>query len=556
MSTKGKFQPEQWTYAPYAEATVLGEDVPVSSFTLELADNGVPKLVFVIDAFHLRGAPANPAMAPGVGSFVQRWNQLQKAIQSRQNREIDFMFDARGKEDTIQKFSLQGWIMTSAGFSDIRARGGFSLVIEAMHPLYAFQEATPHLMGCGLEAKEELFAFIKDNIYDTFINGMSHYVAFFVPDNLSVDAKRDRHFTGITGLFGNGPVSTLDEYKKQIQRLSQHLIWDPTWDGGKFPGKPSLVKNIFDKHGNHHIGHSVWPYVTQFSHSGSWDWFVHTFLSHWFLHVRPTFWKEHLYIRPIEPWEPHKILIQDTDIDFIELPAVDPSPIRGILSNVDDAPQMSAIEWSIIKDGEAHAGREECSFVDIGLIGRQQTMDMPNWIKTITHLATQELSNYHVPKPENIVNTHYMNDSNCEKAQGGTGSYTRDWVNDRYRGYKGCLQELFLENYRQFYQIALTGRLMIKLQSKNASNADTPDNFVLPGFVLQLRPNPDIEGNGKSPLVDFFVTKVVHTVDCQRASVSTKISGSHVRPATGFSTAIIRDGKQFNIMYKAGIINA
>lgn len=555
MSSRGKFQPEQWTYAPYAEATVLGEDVPVSSFTLELADNGVPKLVFVIDAFHLLGTPATPAMAPGVGSFVQRWNQLQTAIQSRNNRKIDFIFDARGKEDTIQKFQLQGWIMTSAGFTDIRARGGFSLVIEAMHPLYAFQEATPHLMGAGSEAKEKLFEYIKDNIYDTFTNGMSAYLGFFEESQLAIDAKRDVDFIGKVGLFGNGPISTYAEYTKQIKDLTTHLIWDPTWDGGKFPGFPTLGL-VFEEHGVNHIGHATWPYITQFIHSGSWDWFVHTFLSQWLLHIRPTFWKDHLYIRPIEPWEPYKILIQDTDIDYIELPAVDPSPLRGILSNVDDGPQTSSAEWTIIRDGEAHVSREECSYVDIALIGRQQSMDMPNWIKMITHLATQHLSEYHVPKPKKIENGHYMNDANCEIAQGGTGSMKRDWVDDRYRGYKGCLQELFLENYRQFYQVALTGRLMIKLQSKGASNADTPENYVLPGFVLRIRPNPDIEGNGKQPLVDFFVTKVVHTVDCQRASVSTKISGSHVRPSTGFSAAIIPKGQQYNIMYKRGLFES
>ena len=535
MGQNKNFLPEDHTYRPHAIATAGGSRLPVTSFKLQLTAAGIPRLVIRVDPFHKLDDPVDVAQAPGLSTFIDRWSAFQELILSADNRNIDFEFRGYGSKDKKQNISLSKWIILSAGFSDVRASGGFAFVIEAVHPMYEFQESTAHLLGSAVEGKLPVGAVTGENVLAALISGAEAYLEKHSDDNISSEVNKDKCY-----------ISVIDDYKNMVKILKERLKWGTGSDQG-FPDG-GLSADVFKR-----IPYGVVEYAKSLNNAGSWDWLVRTFCAHWLLTIIPTYWSDKLIMAPLEPWQKHKMLIYDTDMVSVNLPAVDPTPIRGIVGLFSPSILNSA-EYSGYRDGNSKILREAISTVIKDMKGRTLMLGMPGWINSMLVDNAVSASEYCAPTPKNIneiLSYGMSNNADDFKGGGSIDSEDLDAVMEPDNGILKLLsRELFLENYKMHYQISMRCRLMIK-----SDNATTPDNYIVPGYVLRIQADPDLAGSEGKPLVDFYVTKVVHHVDCANRSASTEIGGSFVHASdtptlTDLSGNVVIDkGIAKNAMY-------
>ena len=500
------FRPEDWVYKPAALLQIFGLFVPVSGFTLSLQANGIPRLIVRVDAFHLLGAPPEPATAANMSSLVARWNLVRTAISSKTRRRINFKFAAPSAADKLQNFLLSGWIMTSAGFPRVSAQGGeMHFEIEAVHPMYEFQESPAFLLGSGVQGRIKPSKIAKTNVLAALVSALREYGAKHDDTTLSIHAAGDSEYVSTEKI--------IDAYKNIADILGKRLEWYNPSGAGVLPDKPNTSLDS-------HIPYSTVEYVKSLGNAGSWDWLVRSFCAQWLLTIYPRVEGDKLGIGPFNAWQTPAMEIYDTETSFVRLPPADPNPVRGVLGLIDGKNAFPSIGWTTLPEGEKQQRREEISFVDEDLRGRILSFAMPGWLHQLPISATAKSGSTNAPYGTNEIT--YTSGGTANTSDKDRPSLTASQWDDMLKKMRLLAQELFRENYRLHYQVALAGRLMIKLP-----NAKTIGKFVLPGYVMRLSAT-DSE-NKKEPLVDFYVTKVVHSVDCQNAKASTEIGGSFVR---------------------------
>lgn len=511
--------PINYTYAPGASLVVAGDSYPVAAFTLELAVTGIPKVVIQIDPFHIEGDAATPALAPNLGDLVASWKKLQDALYS-DNRSVQLDFDAQrerssnapGNYDRLQEFSINGWIMTSAGMRNVGSRGGFAVVVEAVHPFHQFQESSAYLLSTGKEAKitpdaitGSATAGSSPNVFDALVSAMLAYY--------DVHAAADR----IPEFDNSNYDAVVADYRSMIDFLEEYMQWDPDWEGEGIPCAQLWPADLKD-----YVLYSLIDYVRAASNSSSWDRFVHTICAHWFLALIPTFDEEKLRIRPLEPWSAHAMEIYDSDIVNIDLPAVDPTPIKGITGMFSGVSTNASVTFGLNAKGEQVANLEQVSVVEESLGGRIHVLQLPSWVSGTLNTAAAARAGEFLPTGEGEVTHATEQNSSSNSGEPQSEVDTEDFDGIITEVLPAVAKELFLENYRVHYQLSLTTRLLIKVDG-----AKTPNKYLMPGFVARLSPNPEISGES-DPLLDFYVTKVVHSVNCQQGQASTQIIGSFV----------------------------
>jgi hypothetical protein len=135
--------------------------------------------------------------------------------------------------------------------------------------------------------------------------------------------------------------------------------------------------------------------------------------------------------------------------------------------------------------------------------------------------------------------------NNASSAPAGTlGSLDNSFKNDSYTASEALAKELFLENYRLHYQLATNGRLLIR-----SKESKLPGNWILPGYVMRLVERTKSEKTQNRGILDFFVTQVVHSVDCQNNQVSTQLGGSYIHEIDAPDLKAIKKGVASNVMY-------
>lgn len=526
------FMPEQWTYRPIASVTILGKTVPVSSFSLTLTMSGIPKLMASIDPFHLVGATPQIAKAPGVDSFTATWRTLQAAIRNDEQRKVTFNFDARGTIDH-QAFTLTDWLLTGAGFSDVRASGYFMMTIELVHPLFAFQESTPHLVGSAVQGEIPFEAVKGDDLLKSLSGAMRAYLSKFSKTSLGLEIAKDEDYIA-------GEKSMVLAYAKMISALENHLKWDPTWTGPKFPVAP-FSTSLVDV-----IPYGLVEYVKSMNSAGSWDWFVHTFCAHWFLCIVPSFYKKELYLRPIEPWQAPKMTIYDTEVSKLDLPATDPMPVKGVMGIASMPSVEGPITWSAFQESQVQTTQEAMAHQEPSLTGSDLSLLLPSWIEGLLFYKAAKMAGLSAPTGDNILNVSFSVANNASDPTAGTlGTVYMEHTKALLKAAKVVARELFLENYRLHYQVSITSRLLIRSASSKLEN-----NWVLPGYVMRLQADKNLPGSQGRPLLDFLVMQVVHSVDCMNRYASTQINGAYVHEAGEPNIKAIIKGIAPNVMYQ------
>lgn len=499
---------EDYVYNMSATLTLPdGVEVPVTWFTLDLRVAGIPKLTASIDPFHIWGAGPTPAGKPTVNEFIRRWQELQGLVTDKANRAIKFSFYAVSKaEEFLQSIDLSGWIITSVGMRDVRATGNFSLAIEAVHPLYKFQESTAHLLGSGVGGKVPLNAITGTNVYQALLSAMKVYLARHSKGALVKQASTDTDYNQNVKLLEYAGFKAIREkYQDMIDVLSEHLAWDG--HGSGFPDKPFSVLRSY-------VPYGVLEYVKALNNTSSWDWLIGTFCAQWFLTIVPTYWEDTLKIKPLVPWQPPSITLNDDEVSQIDIPPVDAAPIKGVMG-LFDSQSFASVEWQLYKSGEESKFLEEMSFTETKLEGRFLTLATPSWARDLLINSQMPYSSDTCPKDGNM-SVSYVASQTAETADHIPEEPSQVEWRDLKAGLKAIAKELFLENYRMHYQMTLNSRLLIK-----HPKATTPGQYVIPGYVMR------ITGQGES-MLDLYVTHVVHSVDCAHGSVSTQIGGSYV----------------------------
>ena len=533
--------PLDYTYAPGATIEVVGVKLPVAGFSLELVSTGIPKLVIQVDPFHQEGADVTQALAPQLGNFVRTWKRLQDALQGG-NRELSFDFDAQKERadgapenyDDLQKFKLDGWVMTAAGMRDVGPTGGFAVVIEAMHPAYQFQESTAFLQSTGKEVKIQPSEIAQTNVFEALISAMRAYH--------SVHEMGER----IPELHGDDYEQVVQDFSTMIDNLEDYIVWDPDWSGGGIP-----AAGLWPKELEQVVLYSLVDYVRAASNSASWDRFIHSICAQWFLSLLPTFAEPKLRIRPLEPYQLHTMDLYDHDIVSMTLPAVDPAPIKGVMGTFSDLLTAGALSFGTTAEGERILHKDQVSVVEPTLSGKILNLQVPAWVSgAIDTAAAVRAGDFLPDEGENSkgeIPLSYGSEQNSSSSD--TEPQEEVDVEDFKKIITDVLpaigKELFLENFRNYYQVSLTTRLLIKTE-----DAQTPGGYLLPGFVARLQSTPENSDNAQA-LLDFYVIKVVHSVNCQQGKASTQILGSFIHDADKPTLAKfdMYDGVAYNALY-------
>lgn len=545
---KGKlFNPVDHVYRPHVNINIDGEGYACSGLALVITASGIPQATISIDPFNTWSDSMSKANAPGVATFIDKYKFFQELIRDKERRKIDITFrngtDRYAGSDDPQDFDLKGWLVLSAGFVGVHSQGGFSFRIEAVHPLYAFQESTAHLVGSGEDGVIPRYEIYGDNVYEALISGMEAYQRRHKPDALVTPAAADKSFSGMAGMK-DIQDTVCSDYAEMVKTLKEHLVWDKDWTGSGFPDAPFTHFGM-----STHIPYGVLEYIKSMNNAGSWDWLVHMFCAHWFLVIVPTYWENALRMKPLETWQRFRATIYDTDCTSIDLPAVDPAPARGVMGLFDASGLTGYAEYSLFPEGAAKTRIEAVSMLVEGLTGRILSLGIPGWLKNLAQDDQASNATLAAAGKDTLESGEYGASNNVYDIKGGTGSVRATALDDLINPDDGVLKnvakELFLENYRLHYQIAIRGRLMVRNKS-----ATTPDKFIVPGYVMRLAGNPDLPGATiGTDLLDFYVTKVAHIIDCQNGTAYTEIAGAFVHDVGG-PTLKDLDG---NTVMQAGI---
>jgi hypothetical protein len=191
----------------------------------------------------------------------------------------------------------------------------------------------------------------------------------------------------------------------------------------------------------------------------------------------------------------------------------------------------------VLGDGQA--------WVEAQLPGTIDHLRLPEWVRQVVEMYNSGEAEYsaYTGQPEMDMPL------NATESVGGLGPVNDDILAEIKTAMELFCKQTFCQGYRQMTQVALRCRLML-----NATGG--VDNHVAPGYVCEFKADPGAaaeaglnSGGGGGTLLKFFVTQVMHSVDCINKTATTDVSGQYLRRPTGPAAVAIPGGVAPNYLY-------
>jgi len=569
-----------------------GEKYAVSSFLMILAENGLPLVRIVIDPAHtykqgfVSGSfDSPPATAATLGVIIKWHEDFQLWATEKKKAEFNMDVyrndtpDLPGSSPVLdQKINLKDWLITGAGIVGANAGGSFALEIELQHPLVGADYAPSGLFAYAEKmamevADAEDFTDIPDGIQKT----LRHYA----------DGEAADMWDFLCGGSTDGTQEDMrDKLAEQIKKaatvIQKHLKWVGELPPVATPaGVAAAAARAEAAAAAAAAGTAApaptykrWPvewcwegdikfvklalvdYIGGNAEASPWELLAHRFVTEWGVCIVPTYWKDHLEMRPVGPWHDPAIILDETDINDIQFPGVDPSPLAGIL--IPHGSPASAGSYSIyVKDDgskqrgetETFVGNAEITYIPNAILaatgdkyrGRVYQVSPPHWCGSAgRNQSASDGDKTSVKRSERAKKLRHSGVTKPGESAGtevATAQTLETLDKTRYSMARAA-KYTYLQRFRSQVQLQLRCRLLF---TSLGSKIDPVGGrgYIIPGNVIRIKDTGALSVGMEGPTMptdvfDFYCTNVVHSVDCQSGQVSTQISGRHVRPVGEF----------------------
>ena len=335
---------------------------------------------------------------------------------------------------------------------------------------------------------------------------------------------------------GAGPAF-FEQLKERTQVLIDALDTHLVWEGPGWPDAPFTTLGTY-------LPQTLQAYVANIQNETPWDWFAHTIVSDWNLSMRCTYWKTALTVSAYAPWEASTMSVTDADVSDFTLQPVDPGPIAGIIC-LNAGAQITGYTALEREQGIAADFTDGQAHVEATLPGAIGHLRLPYWMTglIVAYNAINSPTTAFTGQPGVSL------PMSGSEALGDLGPVPLTILDEMKAGLEIFCKQAFCMQYRDLTQISLTCRLML-------NTLTGIDGYITPGYVCAFDADPaaaaeaglssDLEGG---TLVKFFVTTVVHTVDCVGKRASTDIQGQYVHRGQGPNLDAINAGVAPNYLY-------
>jgi hypothetical protein len=525
--------------------------VPASVFII-LRENGIPTARILVDPAHAPGDPGEPATAASLGSLYTNSKRLLKSATDK--KPASLTLDVHNKDGLLYALKLTDWVITAAGMTGVSASGAFQMEVELQHPICRTAFCGFNLGSFITDMKVKPGDLPSTDMVAAIAAAVNKYSEIPISNPDMTSAKCNASIPNLS--------NALQAFKKKLKdastALTNHLRWDGAYNNACGYNKWPLeicMSDLVDQ-----IVVALQAYVSNGLDSNLWETLVRHICPQWFVSVIPSYWDAKLVLAPYTPWADYKITLTEDLIADINFDGIDPNPLAGVFAQY-SAPGLG-LDYTVYVPGDSEkANRFEGILympVKNPMPGSSVMVAAPAWLEAVAGTSGAAAGAKSSPaKAEGIgignVKTPSNTDIDDNIAAQQSGSSSTGYNADRFRGgLYHCAHQTFLTLFRQDVPVTVKCPLLIA-----TAGSTVPDNYVIPGFVCRIMTSPPPASSSGAPianrataappvsagtvLYDFYITDVVHNIDCVRGVASTQISGRYPRPEDEFKD-IVKNG--------------
>ena len=501
--------------------TAGGGSYAVSSITIILRENAIPTARVVIDPLHGPSDPPTPATKASLSTLAEKCDALQKSAVNKESASLTLEVD--NNEGAQQELNLSGWKLTAAGVPGISASGAFTFEVEMQHPICLI-----NYCGLNLTGFTDRFTLSSEAIASSdIVSALAEFLVML--SQLAVDTG---NLDASCGSNVSSPAAAISKAQSKLidaaDTIDAHLLWDTSISSCSYNDLP--LNTCFSNYQNL-ILKALSGYISNGMDANVWEVFSRHICPQWFVSIIPTYWKDTLSVTPFTPWDDPQIYISDTDISDLNFPGVDPNPLAGVYIE-SMAPGITPC-YTVFVPTQSDVTSEVMGMLYVpestDLIGSIVTANSPGWIDSVIASIAGYVGDQSSPEKaedDDGVKTP-ANSANSDESK----SESDDALKDNLSLYRGAwflaAQTIFMTLFRQDVQVTLQCALMIQCGSSMKSTSDVEDDRIIPGVSCTVK------GDGGN-LFNFYVTDVIHVIDCQAGHAHTEIQGRYARPDGGF----------------------
>ena len=518
-------------YTIEVDFTVGSKAYAVSAVTILLRDKAIPEATVVVDPTHSPSAASPTATVTGLSDLAKWSAEAQTLALKRESTNLSIRVYQRGTK--VQSVTLTDWKLISAGIGSVSASGSFSMVFTIQHPI-GLTDVGNLFFGNLLGAQQGNYVPVVTDVLAAFTSAFDYLVKKTLNPKLS-------DISGLpTGAVS--PTKTAANYNAQMKvaldALNSSLEMAPGIQGWPAIACLELMGAVDTRKKN--MARKFMEHLVSGPDATIWEFISNILCGTWGLTTIPVYWKPKLILTPFEPWQAPKIYILPSDISNMTLPAVDPSPVVGTYATASYDAMGGSTVWAA--EGEMQSSIEYVMYAAAGpdkLKGRVVPVALPEWINTfVSKEATVNptKSNLAVHSKSGI-SLGPNNASDKDQVPGGASDKKPNW-----HAYLGMAYRYAFHAFLSLFRAGVQTSVIMPLTIQALTN-DTEDGYVYPGVVARVIPGGITSESVGQSISDFYITSVVHTMDCGQGKASTEIVGSYSRPAGAFP-GIVNEGQK------------
>ncbi|MFC1453592.1 hypothetical protein ACFLQL_00240 [Verrucomicrobiota bacterium] len=473
------------------------ETFPVSQFSLDFSENGIPTLSVGID-MHTTTDGKDISINPfEIGSYFS-WYKRAQALCDERLSDTSFYFKSIEKESgEEQVLSIDGWVCVQPGFNRATASvSALSAGITLMHPAVNLDGSATHLFSPT--------RYVPDpSVFDSELaTGVNDALICFVKC-LKLYADRsppvpDVHIEKLHKKFLQ-LIEDIPKYLKFVGKIG--IPFRGKWQDPDGRREMAIKRNMFD-------------FAAQMAAENPWT-MIKQMCLEWFLTVVPSADFTTLTVAPFTPWKAATNNIGIENISAVTLPSKSILPILGAYI-VRDAPYYETANTAGINpSGTIALSRDKNAFMgvcvsksedtNIAPLGCYKRFGVPEWLNEAILQYRAPSSGVGGPIKKSQEGQDFRDDDYKV-----TDIYIRESA-DAKLNLQRVVEQCYLMYYRATNTVAISGRLMIT----------DGNEIIMPGNVITV--------NDEDELFSFYITNVTHRVNASLKEAKTTINGRYLR---------------------------
>jgi hypothetical protein len=241
------------------------------------------------------------------------------------------------------------------------------------------------------------------------------------------------------------------------------------------------------------------------------------------------------------------IYLESVDISDLLFPGVDPAPVAAIIKPHQYIASAGDYTAYLTQGADAQFVVDEIAYMPKGIAdagagewgGRVYHLQVPAYLLTTATKSGASGGATNANRPaeaaDKLVTSAGVGVGDNSSVEEATASKAKYLKLIRGAIARDC-KYTYMTKFRQNVQCAITCRLLIQF-----SGSSVPGGWVVPGHVVKLIDAGDGTAGPPAPVFDFYLTDVLHSINCQTGHVATELQGKYVRP-NGEYEGVVKSG--------------